>query len=382
MPLYRITEHGLDQVEATRFADNGLREREDLQRLLRDAVESVVPGSMVVAEEFGKWEDARRRIDLLCLDRDAKLVVVELKRTRDGGHMELQAIRYAAMVARMTWEQLVDAHEEYLGTRGRDPREAEAALLEFLDWNEPDDSLFPADVRIVLASADFSTEITTAVLWLNERDLDIRCVRLVPHEVGGDVLLHIEQCLPLPSAEEYQVRLREKAISKREQGRSRQAWTGAWAVNVGDSKSPHRSPHRSWEDCREYGFLLAGGGEKWSRQIRRLGIGDLVFAYATGSGYVGAGRVVGAAKPIKDFVPPQETRKLIDLRLQTPPNAELLDDLAKTDWCVPVEWLSHRDRGEGVLSDRAYRGTVNRIRRQDLVDALRKEFDIEDPVNA
>ena len=35
--------------------------------------------------------------NLLCIDREANLVVVELKRTEDGGHMDLQAIRYAAM---------------------------------------------------------------------------------------------------------------------------------------------------------------------------------------------------------------------------------------------------------------------------------------------
>ena len=36
-----------------------------------------------VAEEFSDWEDSHRRIDLLCLDKDADLVVVELKRTED-----------------------------------------------------------------------------------------------------------------------------------------------------------------------------------------------------------------------------------------------------------------------------------------------------------
>ena len=54
---------------------------------------------MVLAEEFGDWEDSRRRIDLLCLDPNAQLIVVELKRTVDGGHMELQALRYSAMVS-------------------------------------------------------------------------------------------------------------------------------------------------------------------------------------------------------------------------------------------------------------------------------------------
>lgn len=36
---------------------------------------------MVIAEEFGEWEDSKRRIDLLGLDREANLVVIELKRT-------------------------------------------------------------------------------------------------------------------------------------------------------------------------------------------------------------------------------------------------------------------------------------------------------------
>ena len=60
---------------------------------------SSCPSGMVLAEEFGEWEASRRRIDLLVLDKDANLVVVELKRTDDGGHMELQALRYAAMVS-------------------------------------------------------------------------------------------------------------------------------------------------------------------------------------------------------------------------------------------------------------------------------------------
>jgi hypothetical protein len=58
----------------------------------------------VIAEEFSEWEDSRRRIDLLGGDRDGNLVVIELKRTEDGGHMELQAIRYAAMVSALTME--------------------------------------------------------------------------------------------------------------------------------------------------------------------------------------------------------------------------------------------------------------------------------------
>jgi hypothetical protein len=72
-----------------------------------------------------------------------------------------------------------------------------------LGWEHPDEAEFAADTRIVLLSGEFSKEITTAVLWLNERDLDIRCVRLRPYSLDGRTLLDIQQVMPLPEATEY-----------------------------------------------------------------------------------------------------------------------------------------------------------------------------------
>ncbi len=44
----------------------------------------------------------RRRIELLCVDREGQLVVVELRSTEGGGHIELRALRYAAMLSTRT----------------------------------------------------------------------------------------------------------------------------------------------------------------------------------------------------------------------------------------------------------------------------------------
>jgi len=128
--------------------------------------------------------------------------------------MELQAIRYAAMVSAMTFDAAVEIFGQYLGKHRReeDPR---ATLLEFLEWEEPDEDGFAQDVRIVLASAEFSKELTTAVMWLNERDLDIRCVRLKPYRDGERLLLDVQQIIPLPEAEEYRVQLKEKQKRER-----------------------------------------------------------------------------------------------------------------------------------------------------------------------
>src|SRR5581483_10251622 len=214
MPLFELTDENITEVPRTTFEGLGLRERYDLQRLLRDSIRLIDDGLYVVAEEFGEWEDARRRIDLLCLDREANLVVVELKRTEDGGHMDLQALRYAAMVSTITFERVVEVHAAFLRRCGRvdNPREA---LLQFLDWEESDDLALGDDVRIVLVAADFSNELTTTVLWLNERDLDIRCIRVRPYELHSQILVDVQQVLPLPEASDYQVRVREKAVQKR-----------------------------------------------------------------------------------------------------------------------------------------------------------------------
>ena len=233
MPLYELTDDKMEAIEQTTFAAIKVKEREDLQRLLSEQIEIIVPCGLVLAEEFSMWDDSKRRIDLLVLDRDANLVVVELKRTEDGGHMELQAIRYAAMVSAMTFDQAVVAHRQFLGQRSIED-DPEARILAHLGWEEPDEDMFARDVRIVLASADFSKELTTAVLWLNERDIDIRCVRMVPYMYGNKTILDVQQVIPLPEAVEYQVRVKEKASYERaarhEQGsradRNLRFWSG------------------------------------------------------------------------------------------------------------------------------------------------------------
>jgi RecB family endonuclease NucS len=93
MPLYHFQsdESLIKPVAEATFKETKLKERTDLQRLLREHIEVLDKNLMVLAEEFGDWEDSDRRIDLLALDKDANLVVIELKRD-DSAHMELQAI--------------------------------------------------------------------------------------------------------------------------------------------------------------------------------------------------------------------------------------------------------------------------------------------------
>ena len=210
MPLFEMTSNAFRPLNQASFADLKVRERDDLQRLLRTQIDVLGDDLYVLTEEFGEWDDSRRRIDLLAVDPQANLVVIELKRTNDGGHMELQAIRYASMVSAMTFERAEQIHGEFLARIGEPAEEARTRMLTFLGWEEPDEEAFAPDVRIVLVSENFGKELTTAVLWLRERDVDIRCVRLRPYQDGEKQLIDVQQIIPLPEANEYQIQLREK----------------------------------------------------------------------------------------------------------------------------------------------------------------------------
>src|SRR5688572_32869198 len=79
MPIYELTKDELRKIEETSFSKAKIRERGDLQRLLRNQIEIISPDTLIIAEEFGEWDDSKRRIDLLGVDKNANLVVFELR---------------------------------------------------------------------------------------------------------------------------------------------------------------------------------------------------------------------------------------------------------------------------------------------------------------
>ena len=131
MSLYRIDDNALEAVPATSFQTEGLQERQDLQPLIINQPSALGSDLFIVAEEFENWSDSARRIDLLAIDEDGTLAVVELKRDENPGPMELQALRYAAMVANITFEQLVHAHQAFGDAQGLDG-DASSRIDEFL----------------------------------------------------------------------------------------------------------------------------------------------------------------------------------------------------------------------------------------------------------
>ncbi len=97
MAIYRF-DKDQDQIRPlhkTTFEELGIYERSDIQRLVRNQIEILSEDLLVIAEEFASWDNSKISIDLLCIDKQANLVVVPKIRVRDFFGADFAEIRGA-----------------------------------------------------------------------------------------------------------------------------------------------------------------------------------------------------------------------------------------------------------------------------------------------
>jgi len=210
-----------EKVPESTFVSLNIWERQHIQEWIRQAPELLGEELLVVSVEFDRFENSKDRLDLLAIDRQGNLVVVELKRDSYAGYAELQALRYAAMVSSMTIEKLLPYYLAYqkhhLGAENPSQEESLTSIQEFV--NSDDFEELSNKPRIILCSQDFSAEITTTVLWLNQNGLDISCVRITPHNFQGKVAIVPNRIIPLQEAKQYLIDIQKK--EEKEPGRSK-----------------------------------------------------------------------------------------------------------------------------------------------------------------
>lgn len=202
----------LEKVEEETFINLNIWERKHIQEWIKEAPEILGEELLVVSIEFDRFENSSNRLDILAIDRQGNLVVIELKRDLYAGHADLQAIRYAAMVSSMTIEKLIPYYVGYqkniLKNENVTTETSLTNIQEFVD-NDAFEELSNKP-RIILCSEDFSQEITTTVLWLNQNGLDISCIKIQPHKLGENIVLVPNKIIPLQEAKQYLIDIQKK----------------------------------------------------------------------------------------------------------------------------------------------------------------------------
>lgn len=259
------------KIGPTTFGELNVKERQDLQAWLMNRPEVLGEALLLITSEFDRFDKSDRRLDLLLLDRNATLVVAELKLDVAGTLADQQAIRYAAFCSTMLMTDVVDY---YARTVGKAQEDAVEAICHFLGCNDLPE--LNGEPRVMLVAGTFADqELTATVMWLRKFGLDVSCIELTPYRYPGDeanILLVPKMLIPLAEAREYQVSVERKGRSETEHQVSNayadffRLVLGAWRRNDEMLKGP------SNPSTQDYMQLNIGHGQihyEWGVRRRK-----------------------------------------------------------------------------------------------------------------
>ncbi len=289
------------------------------------------------------------RIDLLGMDPEGNLVIVELKRDRTPREIVAQILDYASWISTLSTRDVHEIAQDHLknGLESAFRMRFDSALPQTLNETH----------TMVIVASSFDASSQRIVRYLSEEhDIAINTAFFSVFDENGDLMLATDWLLD------------QQEVIERSETRVQAPWSGLWYVNIGEG------PHRAWEDMRRYGFVSAGGGEKWSKPLQRLQPGDPIVAYLRGAGYVGYGRVIAPAIMARDFL--IGTGSILEQSLAQPNLGHNQNDPKMAEYLVGVDWQKttaaiDAKRMDGMFANQ---NIVCKLRDPKTIDFLRVQF--------
>lgn len=209
-----LSENRIAPVAKKSFTELKLRERDHLQEWIAKSPDALGEDLLIIQKEFSGFDGTQERLDLLALDTSGRLVVIENKLDDSGRDVIWQALKYAAYCSTLRTDQIVDIYQTHLGAGARE--EAREQIADFLSEGDSEEvSLNPTgSQRIILVAANFRREVTSTVLWLLNKGVEISCFEVAPYQTGDELFLDVSQIIPTPQTADYMIRLAEKTASE------------------------------------------------------------------------------------------------------------------------------------------------------------------------
>ena len=335
-----------------RLTSSYLHDEARLERLLLGDVSILGLDLLVIGHQvptaFG------HRVDLLAINRQGDVCAIELKRGRTPRDVVAQLLDYGCWVKDLTYEKIVSIYSE---NPSNPP--FEQAFSDVFGQPPPDTLNENHQLIIVASELDNATERIVMYLCKNYG---------VP--INAIFFRYFED-------ESHQYLARTWLIDPNEADarpeRGKETWNGKdFYVSLGEGES------RSWEDCREYGFISGGGGRWYSRTLDMLFLGARVFVCIPNKGYVGVGVVKERSQRVRDFTVDVDARSIPIL--QAPLRASAMgsdaDDEELSEYLVRVEWLKALPREQAIWEKGMFanQNTVCKLRNKFTLDRLVERF--------
>ncbi len=212
MYLINKSANKISKLRENTFVELGFKEREHLQEWMADNPNALGEELLIIQKEFAGFHDTKERLDLLALDKQGNLVIIENKLDDSGRDVTWQVLKYASYCSSLTKENIKNIYQDYL-SKINTSELAEEKIADFLDGKEFEEiSLNQGSTqRIMMVAGSFRKEVTSTVLWLMNFNIRIQCFKVTPFSFEDQLLLNIEQILPVRDTEDFTISMASKA---------------------------------------------------------------------------------------------------------------------------------------------------------------------------
>ena len=198
-----------DVIENTNFSSVNIWERKHLQNWICQKPEILGEELLIVTTEYEKFDKVNDRLDILAIDRNGKIVLIELKRDVASKFTDLQAIHYASYCSTLVKKNIIEMMIDYYNKNNLEiSDDVEEEIMNFIQNEEFED--FDNKPRILLVANDFKERTLSAVNWLREFGIDITCIRLECYKISDNLVIKPEVIFPLPELKDYIVSVEQK----------------------------------------------------------------------------------------------------------------------------------------------------------------------------
>lgn len=113
---------------------------------------------------------------------------------------------------------------------------------------------------------------------------------------------------------------------------------GIYFYNTGEGEC------RNWDDYLKFGFISAGQGKRWRDAMLGFNSGDICVAYLKKHGFVGVGKIISEAKPIREVMIGKTPLLSMPMNCK---NMDLNSDSdEKSEYVCLVSWIKAYPRSE------------------------------------
>lgn len=219
--MYEVdrTNNEIIPIQEVTFTEKKLKERQHLQERIAKKPDVFGEELLIIQKEFSGWENSNKRLDLLALDGNWNLVIIENKLDDSWTDLVWQVLNYTAFCSTMTVEHIIQKFQSYLNTTWW--WKAEDRLEEFYSESQKWYEQILADAsgewnqRMFLVAREYRIEVTSSVLRLRERWIDIVCFKSNLYEHGSKILFDLDMIIPIQDAKDYLWRVADKKVEEK-----------------------------------------------------------------------------------------------------------------------------------------------------------------------